>query len=113
MTQDDVRRLAMLLPEAAEAPHFDRASFRVRGKIFATLPPGGDSVVLMLRTEIQEAVMQAHPSKIRPLPAAWQSRGSTELVLEGIPEAELGGLLASAWRKIAPKSLIKSSGMQA
>lgn len=113
MTQDEVRRLALALPEAVEAPHFDRASFRVRGKIFATLPPSGDSVVLMLPIEIQEAVMQAHPSKIRPLAPAWQSRGSTELLLEGISGAELGGLLLSAWRKIAPKSLIKSSGMQA
>ena len=67
MTQDEVRRLALALPEAVEAPHFDRASFRVRGKIFATLPPSGDSVVLMLPIEIQEAVIQAHPSKIRPL----------------------------------------------
>lgn len=110
MTQEEVRRLALALPEAVEAPHFDRASFRVRGKIFATLPPRGDSVVLMLPLEIQASVIEAHPSKIRPLPAAWQSRGSTELVLEGISEAELGGLLASAWRRIAPKSLIESPG---
>jgi hypothetical protein len=111
MTQDEARRLALGLPEAQEQPHFDRASFRVRGKIFATLPPAGDSVVLMLPIEIQSAVMEAHPSKIRPLAAAWQSRGSTELVLDGIAEDELAGLLASAWRKVAPKSLIKSSGV--
>ena len=112
MTQDDVRRLALALPETVEAPHFDRASFRVRGKVFATLPPQGDSVVLMLPLEIQASIMQAHPSEIRPLPAAWQGRGSTERLLEGISEAELHGLLASAWRRIAPKSLIGSGGMQ-
>jgi hypothetical protein len=111
MTQDDVRRLALALPEAVEAPHFDRASFRVRGRIFATLPPKGDSVVLMLPIEIQSAVIDAHPSKIRPLPAVWQGRGSTELLLEGISEDELAGLLASAWRKVAPRSLIQTSGM--
>lgn len=110
MTQGEVRTLALGLPEAQEQPHFDRASFRVRGKIFATLPPSGDSVVLMLPVEIQSAALAAHPSKIRPLPQAWQSRGSTELVLEGIAEDEIAGLLASAWRKVAPKSLIAGSG---
>lgn len=30
----EVRRFALALPEATEAPHFDYASFRVRGKIF-------------------------------------------------------------------------------
>jgi hypothetical protein len=113
VTQDDVRALALALPEAVEAPHFDRASFRVRGRIFATLPPRGDSVVLMLPLEIQSAVLQAHASKIRQLPHAWQSRGSTEILLEGISEAELQGLLASAWRRAAPKSLIRSSGTAA
>ena len=38
MTQDDIRALALSLPLAEEHPHFDRASFRVKGKIFATLP---------------------------------------------------------------------------
>lgn len=99
MTQEEARRLALALPEVQEAPHFDRASFRVRGRIFATLPPKGDCVVLMLPLEIQSAVMDAHPSKIRPLAQAWQSRGSTELVLDGISGDELAGLLASAWRK--------------
>ncbi len=35
----EVRRFAVSLPEATEEPHFDLASFRVKGKIFATVPP--------------------------------------------------------------------------
>src|SRR6478672_5062537 len=34
-----VREFALGLPEATEEPHFDFASFRVRGKIFVTVPP--------------------------------------------------------------------------
>jgi len=34
-----VRQFALAMPEASEAPHFDMTSFRVRGKIFATMPP--------------------------------------------------------------------------
>ena len=37
----EVRRLALPLPEVSEEPHFDYASFRVKRKIFATVPPGG------------------------------------------------------------------------
>jgi hypothetical protein len=34
---DRVRRLALALPEAVEADHHGRPSFRVAGRIFATL----------------------------------------------------------------------------
>jgi len=37
----EARRLALSLPEVTEQPHFDMASFRVRGKIFVTVPPEG------------------------------------------------------------------------
>ena len=34
------RQLALALPEATEQDHHGMASFRVRGKIFATVPDG-------------------------------------------------------------------------
>ena len=34
----EVRDLALALPEAAEADHWGNPSFRVRGRIFATVP---------------------------------------------------------------------------
>ena len=37
VTPDDARRLALALPEAVEQDHHGRPSFRVEGKIFATL----------------------------------------------------------------------------
>jgi hypothetical protein len=36
---EQVRRIALSLPEATEEPHFDMTSFRVKGKIFASVPP--------------------------------------------------------------------------
>lgn len=111
MTQDEVRALALAQPGAEEKPHFDRASFRVGGgRIFATLPPRGDSVVLMLSPEIQESIRQSHGAAFLPLPEAWARRGSTELLLAGIPDALLADLLRSAWRRAAPKSLLKDQG---
>ena len=40
----EVRRFALSLPVAAEAPHFNLASFGMRGKIFATVPPEGEDL---------------------------------------------------------------------
>jgi hypothetical protein len=37
----EARRFALSLPEVTEEPHFDMSSFRVRGKIFVTVPPDG------------------------------------------------------------------------
>ncbi|RYF91043.1 MAG: MmcQ/YjbR family DNA-binding protein, partial [Caulobacteraceae bacterium] len=67
MTADDIRALALSLPLAEEQPHFDRASFRVKGRIFATLPPGGEQVVLKLPAEIKESLRQSDPDAIVPV----------------------------------------------
>lgn len=42
MKLEQARKYALSLPETTEAPHFDYTSFRVKGKIFATSPPGGE-----------------------------------------------------------------------
>ena len=38
MTLDEARAVALSLPGSTEEPHFERISFRVGGKIFATAP---------------------------------------------------------------------------
>ena len=44
MTLERVRAFALSLPEANEEPHFDRTSFRVKGKIFVTARLSEDHV---------------------------------------------------------------------
>lgn len=48
MTLEEVRILALALPETTEQPHFDYTSFRVKGKIFATAPPDGQRVYVFV-----------------------------------------------------------------
>src|SRR5258705_11949316 len=56
-----VRRLALALPESFESSHFSRPDFRVHNKIFATLPPDGQTVVLRLAPANVDALVVADP----------------------------------------------------
>jgi YjbR len=46
MTPDDVRALALALDGTVEQPHHQRTSFRVDGRIFATMDDLGVNVML-------------------------------------------------------------------
>ena len=106
MTQDDIRALALSLPLAEEHPHFDRASFRVKGKIFATLPPGGEQVVLKMAPEITESLLQSDPQAVTPVPGHWGRGGWTILNIARMDNERLADLIRHAWRQVAPKKLL-------
>lgn len=107
MTAADIRALALALPEAVEAPHFEKTSFRVRGKIFATLSADGEILVLKLLPEIKESLAQSDPDAIIPLPGAWDRGGWTQVAIQSMETAKLADLVRLAWRQVAPKSLIR------
>ena len=62
-----VRRLALSLPETAEAPHHDMTSFRVDGKIFATMPPQGGRVHIFVGDDEVSAYTAEYPSAVEEL----------------------------------------------
>jgi len=115
MTQDDIRLIALSLPEAQEHPHFDRPSFRVRGKIFITLPPvaedGVAKVVLKLPVLVKESLQQTDPHAIVSL-GNWDKGGWTQLDIGRMDDARLADLIRLAWRGVAPRKLI-AAGEQA
>lgn len=113
-TQQDIRTLALSLPEAEEHPHFDRPSFRVRGKIFVTLPPpkdGRELVVLKLPVLVKESLQETDESAIVSL-GNWDKGGWTQLDIGRMDEDKLADLIRLAWRQVAPKKLI-AAGEQA
>lgn len=107
MTQDDIRALALSLPLAEEQPHFDRASFRVKGKIFATLPPGGERVVLKLPPLVKESLRQTHAAAIIALPGGWDRGGWTQIDIRSMDETMMSDLVHLAWGQLAPKKLMR------
>lgn len=112
MTHADVRALALSLPEAQEHPHFDRPSFRVRGKIFVTLPPvteGRERVVLKLPPLVKESLQETDADALVSL-GNWDKGGWTQLDSERMDADKLADLVRLAWRGVAPKTLIAGEG---
>ena len=98
------RSFALSLPEAVELPHFERASFRVRKRIFATLRASDGMAVLKLPREEQAALVVMHPEVYAVTP--WGHQGWTSVDLDRADPVELRELIVEAWRGVAPKRLV-------
>jgi hypothetical protein len=104
-TEATVRRLALALPEVAEAPHFDMAAFRVRGKIIATVPPEADRVHILVDVDEVAAYCAEYPGVVDELWWGTRLRGC-RVKLRGATVGLLRELLTEAWRLKAPKKLL-------
>jgi hypothetical protein len=104
-----VRRLALSLPETAETPHHDMTSFRVAGKIFATMPPEGWRVHVFVADDEVDAFVAEFPAAVEELWWGTRRRGCRVL----LPQAAvplLRELLTEAWRDKAPKKVLEAFG---
>jgi hypothetical protein len=103
VTTDDARRLALSLPEAVEQDHHGRPSFRVAGRIFATLWDADHMNVMLDEPGVLTAV-QDHPEVCAEV--MWGKRLAAVRVTLSASDSELlGGLLADAWEGKAPARL--------
>ncbi|TXI10953.1 MAG: MmcQ/YjbR family DNA-binding protein [Rhizobium sp.] len=104
MTDEELVSLALSLPEATEGSHFGNRDFRVRGRIFMTLP-GPDFCVVKLTPDQQQMALATMPGQTMAVPGGWGLKGSTRLFHpEADPEA-IRTLVRRAWRNAAPKSM--------
>jgi len=60
--------LSLSYTEATEAPHFEKTSFRIREKIFATLVEKGNKACLKLSEKDQDIFSISAPNVINPVP---------------------------------------------
>jgi hypothetical protein len=99
MTADEARTIALSLPEASEQDHHGRPSFRVRGRIFATLWDPEHMNVMVDEGGILTAV-QSRPDVCAEV--YWGKRLAAVRVDLGAADAELlRELLADAWERKA------------
>lgn len=101
----EARTLALSLPEAAEQDHHGMPSFRVRGKIYATVPDD-EHVRIMLDEHEVRAVVAEHPQACAEF--YWGKRLSCVIVtLDAASPELLWVLITEAWLRKAPKALTR------
>ncbi len=104
VTPEDARRLALALPEAVEQDHHGRPSFRVAGKIFATLWDESTMNVMLDHDGILTAVHE-HPSACAE--RWWGKRlAAVAVSLPNVMSPVLEELLVDAWSGKAPSRLL-------
>lgn len=102
---DEVRRLLRGLPEVTEEPHHELASFRVRGRIFATVPDD-QHLRLMLEGSQIRALVREEPSSFHEF--YWGKRLACVVVeLANVRRSQLNFLLIEAWLHKAPPRLAR------
>lgn len=105
---DIFRQMALSLPGAIELPHFDKASFRVNKRIFATLDERKKTVVLMFSPIEQSVFCAFDKTIIYPVPGGWGKQGSTIFELNRIKKAMLKDALKVVYDEIVAKSKSKN-----
>lgn len=101
----DARTVAMALPEAAEQDHHGMTSFRVRGRIFATVPDDNHIRVMLDESEIRAVVAENAAACAE---FYWGKRLSCVVVmLAAATPGLLRELLTEAWLGKAPASLAR------
>jgi hypothetical protein len=101
-TAKDLRRMAMALEGTSEAPHFDRAAFKV-ARIYVTLAADGRSANFRFTPDEQEFKCMMAPEAFAPLPNAWGRQGWTMATLSALSTADLKSALETAWRHATSK----------
>lgn len=99
------RNLALAFEEVYEEPHFEKVSFRIRKKIFATLDVDSQIVVLKLPLIHHSVFHEMDADMVYPVEGAWGKQGWTKVSLKLVSKNILQQQLILAYCMVAPKKL--------
>ncbi|MEO6546769.1 MAG: MmcQ/YjbR family DNA-binding protein [Ferruginibacter sp.] len=99
---DSFRSMALSFLGALEVPHFDKAAFRTKKRIFATLDVARHTACLKL-TPVQQSVFSlVDPTIIYPVDNKWGQQGWTIIELKKIKKNLLKDALSKAYEASLP-----------
>ena len=97
---ESFRKLALSLPDVVEQPHFEKTSFRVNKKIFATLSLENKLACVKL-SEIDQSVFCAFDKSIvYPVNNKWGKQGWTYIDLKKVRKDMLADALTTAYHEV-------------
>lgn len=102
---DTFRELALSLPEVTEEPHFEKTSFRVKKKIFATYDDKNKSATLKLSEIDQDVFTAIDKTIIYPVKNKWGKQGWTIIELKQVRKTIFIDALKAAYCEVAPQKL--------
>ena len=105
VTIDILRRLALSFPESTEEAHFEKTSFRVRKKIFATYDDLKKRACIKLSEIDQDVFSSADKSIIFPVGNKWGKQGWTLIEMSKVHKDLFIDALTTAYCEVAPKEL--------
>ena len=97
------RGICMQFPGVEEMPHFEKTSFRLKKKIFATLDQKNLKATVKLSLKEQDLFCLIDKSKIYPVPNKWGKQGWTNVEINELEEEILTDLLTTAFNQLASK----------
>jgi hypothetical protein len=106
MSADEVRRLVSELPETEERETWGHPTFRVRDKMFAGMAEDGSRMSVKADRAAQAALVGSEPETFF-VPDYVGHHGWVGIVLDRVDPEELRELITEAWRRTAPKRLVR------
>ena len=99
------RKLALSFESAEEMPHFEKASFRVKKKIFLTLDEKNKRACIRLEEVEQDIFCKIDPAVIYPVPNTWGKQGWTFVELPLVSTKLFKDVLIASYCFVAPATL--------
>ena len=108
-TEDDVRRIALSLPETTEKPWFGTPGFRVKDKGFLRIRSEAEGGLVCFVADLDEkdALLASDDRKFFTTPH-YEGYPTVLVHLDAVDVDELTELITDSWRLKAPKRVLKA-----
>ncbi|MGH2775006.1 MAG: MmcQ/YjbR family DNA-binding protein [Actinomycetota bacterium] len=101
---EDIREVALELPETEETTSYGTPAFKVRRKLFARLREEGDVLVVKVERDERAALIESEPEVYFFTPH-YENYGFVLVRLAAVERDELREILTDSWRRAAPRRL--------
>jgi len=105
VTLATLRKIALSFPETSEEPHFEKTSFRVKKKIFATYDDKTKRACIKLSEIDQDLFSLADNTIIFPVANKWGKQGWTLIEMKKVTKELFIDAITTAYCEVAPLKL--------